>query len=419
MNFTDISFHPAIAAAVKKCGYTTPTKIQQQAIPHLLQGRDLLGLAQTGTGKTAAFVLPTLQNLSTDPRRAIKALILTPTRELAEQVHGNIQQLAHGTKLRSCTIYGGVSKYSQVNKLRKGADIVVACPGRLLDHLNSGSINLSSVGVLILDEADQMCDKGFLPDIRRILKQIPKQRQSMVFSATMPAEVRNFVEDILSEPVTVQVDHDKPAATISHGIFQVSQGRKTALLKTILQRNQMTTTLVFTRTKHKATSLARQLQQGGFKATSIQGNLSQNQRKSAMDGFRSGKFNILVATDIAARGIDVSGISHVVNYDVPDTVEAYTHRAGRTGRAQKTGQAYTFATSGDGKIIRLVERSLGKKLSREVIDDFENGNDTFIPNAKGGKVSLAPKRKNSTAPRRRRNKAKHRSASNDFHMSTR
>ncbi|MEN8188452.1 MAG: DEAD/DEAH box helicase [Thermodesulfobacteriota bacterium] len=419
MSFKDLNFHPAIAAAVKRCGYSVPTNIQQQAIPHLLQGRDLLGLAQTGTGKTAAFVLPTLQKLGSGPRKKIRALILTPTRELAEQVHKNIQQLAQGTKLRSCTIYGGVSKHGQLQNIRRGVDIVVACPGRLLDHLNSKSINLSTIEVLILDEADQMCDKGFLPDIRRILKKIPQQRQSMVFSATMPGEVRHFVEDILTKPVTVQVDHEKPAATISHALFQVVQSRKTALLKTILQGEEMTTTLVFTRTKHKAKNLARQLQQGGFRATSLQGNLSQNQRKQAMDGFRSGKFNIMVATDIAARGIDVSGISHVVNYDVPDTVEAYTHRTGRTGRAEKTGTAFTFVTSDDGKIIRMVERSLGKKISRETVVDFDyKASNSTLPRTGNSAGSKNKNRKAAPGARKKRNyRSKRRSGSFDFGMS--
>jgi len=371
MSFSQFNFHPSIAAAVEKCGYITPTAIQQDAIPHLLQGKDLLGLAQTGTGKTAAFVLPTLQRLQNGPRKKIRALILAPTRELAEQIHDNIVQMAGRTNLRSCTIFGGVSKYGQIKNIERGVEIVVACPGRLLDHLNGRSISLADIEILILDEADQMFDKGFLPDIRRIMKHVPTNRQSMVFSATMPNEIRHLTENILSNPVTVQTNYEKPAETISHVLFQVGQNRKTALLEDILNRKNMPTTLVFTRTKHKAKNLARHLQNAGFRATSIQGNLSQNQRKLAMDGFKTGRFNILVATDIAARGIDVSGISHVVNYDVPDTVEAYTHRTGRTGRAEKTGEAFTFVTAEDGKIIQVVERVLGKKIQRETIPGFE------------------------------------------------
>ncbi len=373
MQFSNFDFHPAIVAAIEQCGYKEPTIIQQQTIPHLLAGSDLLGLAQTGTGKTAAFVLPALQRLTKGKRKRVRVLILTPTRELAEQVHKNIIQMAGKTGLRSCTIYGGVSKFGQIKQLSRGVELVVACPGRLLDHLDSGTVNLSAVETLIIDEADQMFDKGFLPDIRRILKRIPQQRQSMVFSATMPAEIRSFVKEILTNPVSVQVDYEKPAATISHVLFRVSQARKTALLKNLLTGKNMATTLVFTRTRHKAQNLAKQLGHAGFKVTSLQGNMSQQQRQISMDGFRAGKFNILVATDIAARGIDVSRISHVVNYDVPDTVEAYTHRTGRTGRAEQNGEAFTFATIDDGRIVQVVERRLGQKIRRETIEGFDYG----------------------------------------------
>jgi ATP-dependent RNA helicase RhlE len=419
MNFKQFNFHPTIAKAVQGCGYIVPTPIQQQAIPHLLEGKDILGLAQTGTGKTAAFVLPTLQNLQQGPQKTIRALILTPTRELAEQIHENILQMSRGSKIRSCTVYGGVSKQGQINKIKNGAEIVVACPGRLLDHINGGSINLDTTEILILDEADQMFDKGFLPDIRRILKHLPKQRQSMVFSATMPNEIRRFANEVLENPVSVQVDHEKPAATISHALFQVEQSRKTALLTTILQqKKEMATTLIFTRTKHKAKSVARHLQKSGFKATSLQGNLSQNQRKVAMDGFRSGKFNILVATDIAARGIDVTGISHVVNYDVPDTVEAYTHRTGRTGRAEKTGEAFTFMTSADGRIINVVERTLGQKIRREIIEDFDSGDPAPASTPKKRAYQKKNKhhvgRKKTARTRGKKNGKRTRSSSFDF-----
>ncbi len=420
MNFEQFNFHPSIDAAIQKCGYTVPTPIQMQAIPHLVQGHDLLGLAQTGTGKTAAFVLPTLQRLQEGSRKKIRSLILTPTRELAEQIHENIQQMASGTTLRSCTIYGGVSKYSQIKNMERGVEIVVACPGRLLDHINSGSIDLTNIEILILDEADQMFDQGFLPDIRRILKHVPQKRQSMVFSATMPKEIRHLAENILSTPVTVQVDHEKPAATISHALFQVTQGRKTALLTTILQQKEMSTTLIFTRTKHKAKNLARHLQKEGFKATSLQGNLSQNQRKIAMEGFKTGKFNILVATDIAARGIDVSGISHVVNYDVPDTVEAYTHRTGRTGRAERTGEAFTFMTSEDGKIIQVVERTLGQKIRRETVADFDyNAAISSSPRKPHNNFNRPKGAKfNPKSSNKRKNTTRNRSTSFDFGLTT-
>ena len=370
MSFTVFNFHPHIATAIQECGYTIPTPIQQQAIPPVLEGRDLLGLAQTGTGKTAAFVLPTLQRLLDGPRKTIRALIVAPTRELAEQIHSYIEKMAHLTNLRSAVIYGGVSKLTQVKKIRAGVEIIVACPGRLLDHMNDRAINLANVEILILDEADHMFDKGFLPDIRRILKSIPKKRQSLVFSATMPQEIRHLAEDILTNPATVQINHTKAAASISHALIPVEQKRKTELLKNILAQKGMTTTLVFTKTKYKAKNVAQQLENSGYRATSLQGNLSQSKRQQALDGFKSGTFNILVATDIAARGIDVSGISHVINYDVPDTAEAYTHRTGRTGRAACTGEAFTFMTADDEKIVKLIEQTLGKRILREIVSGF-------------------------------------------------
>jgi len=370
MSFTVFNFHPNIITAIQKCGYTVPTPIQQQAIPPVLEGRDLLGLAQTGTGKTAAFVLPTLQRLLDGPRKSIRALIVAPTRELAEQIHSYIEKMAHMTNLRSAVIYGGVSKKTQAAKIRAGVEIVVACPGRLLDHMNDRVIDLSRVEILILDEADHMFDKGFLPDIRRILKSVPKKRQSLVFSATMPKEIRHLAEDILENPATVQINHTQAAASITHALIPVEQKRKTELLKNIIELKGMTTTLVFTKTKYKAKNVAQQLENSGYRATSIQGNLSQNKRQQALDGFKSGVFNILVATDIAARGIDVSGISHVINYDVPDTAEAYTHRTGRTGRAACTGEAFTFMTAGDDKMIKLIEQTLGKKIVRETVAGF-------------------------------------------------
>lgn len=370
MKFTDLGIIDTILKSLHAEGYEKPTPIQQQAIPILLKGTDLLGCAQTGTGKTAAFVLPTLQRLLDGPRKSVRALIVAPTRELAEQIHSYIEKMAHLTNLRSAVIYGGVSKLTQAKKIRAGVEIIVACPGRLLDHVNDRAINLANIEILILDEADHMFDKGFLPDIRRILKHIPKKRQSLVFSATMPKEIRHLAEDILNNPATVQINHTQAAASISHALIPVAQNRKTELLKNLLEQKEMTTTLVFTKTKYKAKNVAQQLENSGYRATSLQGNLSQSKRQQALDGFKSGTFNILVATDIAARGIDVSGISHVINYDVPDTPEAYTHRTGRTGRAACTGEAFTFMTADDDKMIKLIEQTLGKKILRETVSGF-------------------------------------------------
>jgi ATP-dependent RNA helicase RhlE len=415
MSFTAFNFHPNIATAIQKCGYTTPTPIQQQAIPPVLEGRDLLGLAQTGTGKTAAFVLPTLQRLLDGPRKSIRALIVAPTRELAEQIHSYIEKMAYLTNLRSAVIYGGVSKLTQAKKIRAGVEIIVACPGRLLDHVNDRAINLANIEILILDEADHMFDKGFLPDIRRILKYIPKKRQSLVFSATMPQEIRHLAEDILTNPATVQINHTKAAASISHALIPVAQNRKTDLLKNILKQKGMTTTLVFTKTKYKAKNVAQQLENSGYRATSLQGNLSQSKRQQALDGFKSGTFNILVATDIAARGIDVSGISHVINYDVPDTAEAYTHRTGRTGRAACTGEAFTFMTADDDKMIKLIEQTLGKKILRETVSGFNfdaQDKDSTSINVRGRSWNKKKTTATTGAPKHKRAKAV------DFGLST-
>ena len=417
MSFTDFQFHQSINAGVEASGYQSPTPIQQQAIPPVLAGRDLLGLAQTGTGKTAAFVLPILQRLHAGLRGKIRALIIAPTRELAEQTHDYIGKMSEYTNTRSIVIYGGVSKQSQINKLRRGAEIIVACPGRLLDLINDKAISLANVEMLILDEADHMFDKGFLPDIRRILRNLPSQRQTLVYSATMPKEIRALAEDILIDPVTVQIDHTKPAATISHVLYQVEQNNKTSLLKKILHKKEITTAIVFTRTKYKAKKLALLLQKAGCKATSLQGNLSQQQRQLALDGFKSGKYNVLVATDIAARGIDVSGISHVINFDMPATAETYTHRTGRTGRASQTGEAFTFATPDDHKMIRILDRNLGVKLVYEKDSAFKG-----IPQSSGERTATQkPTSRNWRKPGSARGKRKpqrSRAAAFDFGLAT-
>jgi superfamily II DNA/RNA helicase len=364
MSFTQFNFNPKITAGIRACNYKTPTPIQEKAIPAILDGRDIMGLAQTGTGKTAAFVLPILQRMQNGPRGKVRTLIVAPTRELAEQINSDITKLARQTGIRSVAIYGGVNKPTQTRKLSSGVEIVVACPGRLLDHLRDRTFNLSKVEHLVLDEADHMFDMGFLPDIRRILNFLPGQQQTLLFSATMPGEIRNLAEEILDNPVRVQIAHSRPTATVEQVLFSVEQNRKMTLLKDIMSKTDMASTLIFTRTKYRAQSLARQLHKAGYAATSIQGNLSQQKRQQALNGFKRGQYKVLVATDIAARGIDVSGISHVINYDVPATVDAYTHRVGRTGRASCTGEAFTFAAREDGKIISQIERTLGKKMNR-------------------------------------------------------
>jgi ATP-dependent RNA helicase RhlE len=371
LKFEPFKFHPSITAGIKALGYSTPTPIQVQAIPPVLEGRDVMGLAQTGTGKTAAFVLPILERLLKGPRGRVRSLIIAPTRELAEQIHVAIVALGRDTKLRSATVYGGVGVNPQIQKLRAGVEIVVACPGRLLDHLNQKTIDLSHVEILVLDEADRMFDMGFLPDIRKIIKQVPAKRQTLLFSATMPDDIRKLVREVQHDPVTVQIGHAAPANTVSHALYPVEQHLKTALLMELLKHTDTESILIFTRTKHRAKRIGQQLEKAGFKAASLQGNLSQNRRQAALDGFRDGSYQILVATDIAARGIDVSSISHVINYDIPDTADAYTHRIGRTGRAAKTGDAFTFITREDEPQVKGIERVLGEKIERRILKDFD------------------------------------------------
>jgi len=371
VNFEQFSLDARLNAGINTMGYTAPTPIQQQAIPHVLQGRDVLGLAQTGTGKTAAFMLPILQRLTTGPLRRVRALIVAPTRELAEQIHQTAVDLGKQTKIRSVTVYGGVSKNRQVENLKRGAEIVVACPGRLLDLVGEGSIDLSQVEVLVLDEADRMCDMGFLPDIRRILKLVPQRKQTLFFSATMPDDIRQLAKDILKQPVTVQVDVIAPAKTVSHALYPVPEGLKKKLLFSMLNQTATGRVLIFTRTKRRARFLARDLEKEGHNVEALQGNMSQNRRQRAIDGFRDGKYDILVATDIAARGIDVADISHVINFDMPDTVDAYTHRIGRTGRAEETGEAFTFATQGDDPMVRDIEKVLGARIERRQLAGFD------------------------------------------------
>ncbi len=373
MDFSTFAFHPQVAAGIAAAGYRTPTPIQAQAIPAVMAGRDVMGLAQTGTGKTAAFALPILHRLLAEERGRVRALVIAPTRELAEQIHDNITTLGALTGLRGMTIYGGVGINPQIAKLKKGVEIVVACPGRLQDHLDQGTIDLSALEVLVLDEADQMFDMGFFPAIRKILKRLPAQRQTLLFSATMPDAIRGLAQDVLTDPVTVQVGTTAPAVTVSHAIYPVAQHLKTPLLLELLRHTDTGSVLIFTRTKHRAKRLGEQLGKAGHRAASLQGNLSQNRRQEALDGFRDGTFQVLVATDIAARGIDVSQVSHVINYDIPDTTEAYVHRIGRTGRAARTGDAFTLVTTDDAVMVRAIERVLGKPLEQRKLDGFDYG----------------------------------------------
>ena len=382
LNFEEFSLDPRIMAGVKEAGFVTPTPIQEQAIPIVLEGGDVLGLAQTGTGKTAAFMLPILQRLMRGPLRKIRVLVVAPTRELAEQIHETCVDFGKKTKIRSATIYGGVGKGPQLRSIRQGTEVIVACPGRLLDHINEGSIDLSDIEVLVLDEADRMCDMGFLPDIKRILKHLPTKRQTLFFSATMPKDIRTLADTILKNPQTVQIGMIAPAKTVSHALYPVPEGLKKGLLFDMLKETETDRVLIFTRTKRRARFLAADLEKRGYRVSALQGNMAQNRRQEAINGFREGKFDVLVATDIAARGIDVTEISHVINFDIPDTVDAYTHRIGRTGRAKQSGEAFTFITQADEPMVRDIERALKMKIERCTLPGFNYAG--YVPSRQGG-----------------------------------
>ncbi len=330
-----------------------------------MRGRDVLGLAQTGTGKTAAFALPMISRLAAAPGgRGPRALILAPTRELAAQIRADLEMLARFTAVRVTTVFGGVPTGPQARALRARPDIVVACPGRLLDLMRRGSARLDGIEMLVLDEADQMLDMGFLPDIRAIIARLPSERQTMLFSATMPRPIRALADSLLVDPCVAEAAHAKPVQSIDHAFFTVAQRDKLALLRQLLEEEAVTAAIVFSRTKHRARRLADDLCRAGVRAVALQGNMTQGQRKRAMDGFRDGGFDVLVATDIAARGIDVARVSHVVNFDLPATSEAYTHRIGRTGRAGEDGLAWTFVTREDVPAARTIERRLNLRVRR-------------------------------------------------------
>jgi len=370
MSFTQFSLHPRIMNGINALGYREPTPIQKIAIFPILAGRDVMGVAQTGTGKTAAFVLPLLHRLMQGPARHLRALIIAPTRELTEQTNNAVNQLGKKTRLISTSIYGGVGIQPQIRTLRKGVDVVSACPGRLLDHLQRRTADLSLIEILVLDEADRMFDMGFLPDIRRILGYLPQDRQTLMFSATMPKEVTVLAKDIMQDPVNLQVDRSAPADTVSHTFYPVKTAFKTRLLMKLLDTIDRGPVLVFTRTKLRSKMVTQKLFKSGHEAIALHGNLSQVKRQQALDGFRKGRYKILVATDVAARGLDVQGISHVINYDIPDTTEAYTHRIGRTGRACRTGDAFTFVTGEDKGAAHSICRLVGSKLKYCTVEGY-------------------------------------------------
>ncbi|MDH5721610.1 MAG: DEAD/DEAH box helicase [Spirochaetia bacterium] len=366
MSFISLELHKELLTRVEKLGFVQPTPIQKQAIPIILQRQDITGIAQTGTGKTAAFVLPILHHniisQNKNDRKSIKALIVAPTRELAEQINEVIISFGGPSGIRSATIFGGVSISRQIKELNKGVDIVVGCPGRLLDHLARKTIDLSKVETYVLDEADQMLDMGFLPDIKKITSMLPLKRQTLLFSATMPEQIRKLAMTIQTKPKQIEVSRSEATKQVTHSLYTIDQKQKSNLLKHIIRNENSYSTLVFTRTKQRTIYLAQKLAKGGLNVTALHGNLSINQRRNAVDGFKKGKYQVMVATDIAARGIDIASISHVINFDVPDTPETYIHRIGRTGRAANTGIAYTFADKAEMKSIYQIEKLLKKKI---------------------------------------------------------
>ena len=366
--FAHFKLDPRLCRGIRAAGFEEPRPVQEQAVPAILRGRDVLGLAQTGTGKTAAFAMPAIERLLKGRKPGPRVLVVAPTRELAAQISAEIRTLARFTPIQVATVFGGVSVHSQREALARRPEIVVACPGRLLDLMRQRVVRLDRIEILVLDEADHMFDMGFLPDIRRILSALPDDRQNLLFSATMPGEIRSLAGRVLRDPHVVDVAHHEPLSTIEHAVYPVDGAHKLALLQRILGEGELASAIVFTRTKHRARRLARQLERAGHRAVALQGNMSQGQRVRAMDGFRKRRFDVLVATDIAARGIDVRQVSHVVNFDMPNTIDAYTHRIGRTGRAEQQGKAFTFVTGEDHGLVSQVERRLGGPIPRRQVE---------------------------------------------------
>ncbi len=372
MNFSSFGLDPDLLRGIKELGFQRPTPIQTEAIPHALSGKDVLACAMTGSGKSAAFLLPILNRLIAKKRGTTRALILTPTRELAAQIDEHLRDLAVHTPLSGAAVFGGVGMGPQEHAFRSGVDVIIATPGRLLDHFQHPYAKLAGLEILVLDEADRMLDMGFLPDIRRVLKHLPLKRQTLFFSATMPPAIVELSREMLKNPATIAVERKAaPATGITQTVFPVSQDLKLELLRALLRRGEIQTAIVFTRTKHRANRVYEQLERAKVSVARIHGNRSQLQRTDALAGFKNGRYRILVATDIAARGIDVEALSHVVNFDVPGMPEDYIHRVGRTARAEMTGDAITFVAPDEENDLRAIERAIGKRLPRVLVPDFD------------------------------------------------
>ena len=372
MPFTQLKLNPALVKAIKELGFVRPTPIQAEAIPPAVEGRDVIACAQTGSGKTAAFLLPIINRLIDRPRRTTKALVLAPTRELAAQILEDFNALSVHTPVSGAAVYGGVGMGPQEHAFRSGVDIIIATPGRLMDHMRSAYARLNHIEHLVLDEADRMLDMGFLPEIRRIIAKLPARRQTLFFSATMPPPIAVLAGEMLQDPVSIQTQRQAaPASGITQAVYPAPQDLKAALVVHLLRQHTITQALIFTRTKHRANRLADYLVQSGIRAERIHGNRSQPQRTAALAGFKNGTFPVLVATDIAARGIDVDELGHVVNFDVPQVPDDYIHRVGRTGRAEATGEAFTFVSPEEEGDLRAIERAIARRLPRVTVPDFD------------------------------------------------
>ncbi len=411
-DFSQLDLIDPIQKAITAKNYVQPTPIQARAIPPLLEGRDMLGCAQTGTGKTAAFALPVLQRLANEGkpkgRRKVRVLVLSPTRELASQIGVSFAEYGKHLPFRQQTVFGGVSEKPQIRAFNKGVDILVACPGRLLDLHGRGLVDLSHVDYFILDEADRMLDMGFVPDVRRILKALKKDRQNLLFSATMPKSVVKLAKSFLTDPVRVDIAPEKPAVeAIDQNVMFVDKSKKSALLCDLLVDRNVDSTIVFTRTKRRANHLTKKLDKAGFKAAAIHGNKSQNARRRALKSFQNGKVKILVATDVASRGIDVDTVTHVFNYDLPHEPESYVHRIGRTGRAGRTGSAIAFCDDSEGKKLRAIEKTIGEEIDVDKDHRFHRDNImSAIRNGGGGSGNGRKKNRKSSNRRRSRGKNK-------------
>ena len=372
MPFSQFGLHADLLRGVKDLGFQRPTPIQSDAIPPAMAGRDLLACAMTGSGKTVAFLLPILHKLIAKHRGTTRALVLTPTRELAAQILSDLEAVATHTPISAASVFGGVGMGPQEHAFKSGVDVIVGTPGRLLDHFRYPYARLTGLEFLVLDEADRMLDMGFLPDIRRILRHIPRKRQTLFFSATMPPAIAELAREMLHQPSTINLERQSaPATGITHAVYPVPQHLKPTLLLALVRSREISDALVFTRTKHRANRLQRYLADQNVRVERIHGNRSQNQRTEALAGFKSGKYQVLVATDIAARGIDVTALGHVINFDVPHVAEDYIHRVGRTARAERTGSAFTFVSPDEESDLRGIEKAVGRRLPRVTLPDFD------------------------------------------------